>query len=93
MASKVVLSVRKSSADGLPWYFVWNPEGSKKTLRMYPPLREGKDSTISTELLETFRKKLRKLGFILDDNKSRSTEFDGFDETDGILQNRIDVRI
>ncbi|MCX7786860.1 MAG: hypothetical protein N2442_04080 [Spirochaetes bacterium] len=89
--SKVVLSVRRHSLDGLPWYFVWYPQEPKRPLRMYPPFQE-KESSIPVELLEAFRKKLRKIGFILDDNKNSGLGFDGFDEIEGNLQN-IDVWI
>jgi len=91
-ASKVVLSLRRHASNGLPWYFVWFPQEPKPPLRMYPPFRNGKEFSIPDELLEAFRKKLRKIGFILDDNKNSSTGFDGFDEIEGNLQN-IDVWI
>ena len=91
-ASKLALSVRSSSPDEVPWYFVWYPEGSKQVLRMYPPFRKGRESAIPQDLLLIFREKLRKVGFLLDDNKNSSTEFDGFDEIEEKLQN-IDVWI
>ncbi len=89
-ASKVVLSVRRFASDGLPWYFVWFPHEPKRPLRMYPPFQQSKECAIPMQVLETFRKKLRKLGFILDDNKNSSTVIDGFDEIEENLQN-IDV--
>ncbi len=91
-ASKMVLSVRRHASNGLPWYFVWFPQEPKRPLRMYPPPQNGEALSIPIELLEAFRKKLRKIGFILDDNKNSSTGFDGFDEIEGNLQN-IDVWI
>ncbi len=92
-SSKVVLSVRRHGVDGLPWYFVWFPHDLKRPVRMYPPSSpQGKVTSIPGELLETFREKLRKVGFILDDNKSSSAVCDGFDESEKNLQN-IDIWI
>lgn len=90
-ASKLVLSLRPLSIGGKPWYFVWYPGEPKRTLRMYPPLLKDREFVMPLDLLSIFREKLRKVGFLLDDNQS-STEFDGFDEIEEKLQN-IDMWI
>lgn len=90
--TKLVFSLRRRSVETFPWYFVWFPNEPKRPIRMYPPLQKGKVLSLPAELLEIFRKKLRKVGFILDDNKNSSTGFDGFDEIEGNSQN-IDVWI
>lgn len=91
-ASKLVLSVRPPTSTKEPWHFVWYPHEPKRPLRVYPPFQKDKESSIPSELLGTFRDKLRKVGFLLDDNKNSSTEFDGFDEVEEKLQN-IDMWI
>ena len=91
-ASKLALSVRSPFSGEVPWYFVWYPGEPKGVLRMYPPFRKGRESAIPLDLLVIFREKLRKVGFLLDDNKNSRTAFDGFDEIEEKLQN-IDVWI
>ena len=90
-ASKLVLSLRTLSTSGKPWYFLWYPGEPKGTLRMYPPFLKDREFVMPLDLLAIFREKLRKVGFLLDDNKS-IREFDGFDEIEEKLQS-IDMCI
>lgn len=86
-ASQLALSVRSPFSGEVPWYFVWYPGDPKGVLRMYPPFPKGRESAIPLDLLVIFREKLRKVGFLLDDNKNSRTAFDGFDEIEEKLQN------
>ncbi|MFQ3619901.1 MAG: hypothetical protein SNJ78_03040 [Spirochaetales bacterium] len=88
-SDKIVLSVRRNHPKAKTWYFAWNPHSSQASLSLYPPLDEA---PLPTDLLESLRKKLRKIGLKLDDNKDKGSIFDGFDELESIFQN-IDEQV